>query len=282
MVHAENGVRHRPPRQEGAGGGRHRSDLPRAHAPEEFEAEATGRAIRLAEYADAPIYIVHVSCKRAVDEVIAARAARRAGLRRDLHPVPLRVDRRPAAARLRGRAATSARRRCATPPTSRTCGTRSTSTTCSRSRPTTARSPTSRSGSASATSRRSRTGSAAIQHRLPLLWEARRQERPDDAQPLRRGDVARRSRRSSGCTRARARSRPARTPTSSIFDPDREHVFSTATSFMNVDYDLWEGQKVSGVAAADAQPRQLGLRRRQDRHPPGHGRFVKRSVFEPS
>ena len=74
MVHAENGfaIDHLVKKSLAAG-----DTDPIYHAltrPEEFEAEATGRAIRLAEYADAPIYIVHVSCKRAVDEVIAARA----------------------------------------------------------------------------------------------------------------------------------------------------------------------------------------------------------------
>ena len=74
MVHAENGfaIDHLVKKALAAG------DIdPIYHAltrPEEFEAEATGRAIRLAEYAGTPIYIVHVSCKRAVDELIAARA----------------------------------------------------------------------------------------------------------------------------------------------------------------------------------------------------------------
>jgi dihydroorotase-like cyclic amidohydrolase len=31
-----------------------------------------------------------------------------------------------------------------------------------------------------------------------------------------------------------------------IFDPAREHVFSTATSLMNVDYDLREGRRCPG------------------------------------
>ena len=74
MVHAENGfaIDHLVKKALAAD-----ETDPIYHAltrPEEFEAEATGRAIRLAEYADAPVYIVHVSCKRAVDEVIAARA----------------------------------------------------------------------------------------------------------------------------------------------------------------------------------------------------------------
>ena len=41
--------------------------------PLEAEAEATRRAIMLAEIADAPIYIVHVSCTRALDEIRSAK-----------------------------------------------------------------------------------------------------------------------------------------------------------------------------------------------------------------
>ena len=41
--------------------------------PSAAESEATRRAIMLAEIAEAPIYIVHVSCTRALDEIRAAR-----------------------------------------------------------------------------------------------------------------------------------------------------------------------------------------------------------------
>jgi len=41
--------------------------------PAAAESEATRRAIMLAEIADAPIYVVHVSCTRALDEIRAAR-----------------------------------------------------------------------------------------------------------------------------------------------------------------------------------------------------------------
>lgn len=49
---------------------------PKYHAttrPAGVEGEATGRAIFLAEQADAPIYIVHLTCKEALDKVRAAR-----------------------------------------------------------------------------------------------------------------------------------------------------------------------------------------------------------------
>ena len=49
---------------------------PKYHAlsrPPEVEAEATGRAIAIAEMARAPIYIVHLSCKEALEKVREAR-----------------------------------------------------------------------------------------------------------------------------------------------------------------------------------------------------------------
>lgn len=52
---------------------------PKYHAlsrPPEAEGEATGRAIAIAQMAKAPIYIVHLSCKEALDKVKAAREAR--------------------------------------------------------------------------------------------------------------------------------------------------------------------------------------------------------------
>lgn len=53
-----------------------RITAPYGHAlsrPKALEAEATGRALRLAEYVGAPLYVVHVMSKGAADEVAAAR-----------------------------------------------------------------------------------------------------------------------------------------------------------------------------------------------------------------
>ena len=74
MVHAENGgvIEVLTKRALAAG-----KTEPRQHAltrPALAEAEATHRAIALAEMAGAPIYIVHVSAAEAVEEVAAARA----------------------------------------------------------------------------------------------------------------------------------------------------------------------------------------------------------------
>jgi dihydropyrimidinase len=75
MVHAENGdaidVLVKQALAEG-------KTEPRWHAvtrPPLTEGEATGRAIKLARLAGCPLYVVHVSCKEAIEPVAAARAA---------------------------------------------------------------------------------------------------------------------------------------------------------------------------------------------------------------
>ena len=91
--------------------------------PEAVEAEATNRAIRLAEVAGCPLLVVHVSCAGRARGDRARARARPDRLRRDLPAVPRVLRRRPRAARLRGREVRAARRRCATRPTGRRCGT---------------------------------------------------------------------------------------------------------------------------------------------------------------
>jgi dihydropyrimidinase len=75
LVHAENGDVVAKLQQEALARG---DTAPRFHAstrPEAAEAEATSRAIRLAEIAGAPLLVVHVSCQPALEEV--QRAHRR-------------------------------------------------------------------------------------------------------------------------------------------------------------------------------------------------------------
>lgn len=74
LVHAENGEAAEFLRRRLLAEGK--TD-PKYHAvsrPPRVEAEATARAITLAEIVDAPIYIVHVSCQEALDEVRRGRA----------------------------------------------------------------------------------------------------------------------------------------------------------------------------------------------------------------
>jgi dihydropyrimidinase len=75
MVHAENGdAIHVLVEQALAAG----NTAPHFHAltrPPETEGEATNRAIQLARVAGAPLYVVHVSCKEAVEPIARAREA---------------------------------------------------------------------------------------------------------------------------------------------------------------------------------------------------------------
>lgn len=74
MVHAENGGVIEVLRRDAIA----RGDLtPEYHArtrPPLAEAEATNRAIMLARLADAPLYVVHVSCQEAIEPIRRARA----------------------------------------------------------------------------------------------------------------------------------------------------------------------------------------------------------------
>src|SRR6187455_606064 len=74
MVHAENGHAIDVLVKEALAAGH---TEPKYHAltrPPELEGEATNRAIQLARIAGAPLYVVHVTCKDAVDPIAAARA----------------------------------------------------------------------------------------------------------------------------------------------------------------------------------------------------------------
>ncbi|HUK44680.1 MAG TPA: dihydropyrimidinase [Gaiellaceae bacterium] len=73
MVHAENGDAIDVLVKEALAAGH---TEPRWHAltrPPETEGEATNRAIQLAHVAGAPLYVVHVSCKEAVEPIATAR-----------------------------------------------------------------------------------------------------------------------------------------------------------------------------------------------------------------
>jgi dihydropyrimidinase len=73
MVHAENGDAIDVLVREAVAAGK---TEPRYHAqtrPPETEGEATNRAIQLAHLAGCPLYVVHVSCKEALDPVALAR-----------------------------------------------------------------------------------------------------------------------------------------------------------------------------------------------------------------
>jgi hypothetical protein len=67
-----------------------------------------------------------------------------------------------------------------------------------------------------------------------------------------------------------------------IFDPNRSFTFSTDTSFMNVDYDLWEGKTVAGSARTTLSRGTVVFDDGKIVSQRGHGRFVKRAPFDPA
>ncbi len=102
-VHAENGYAINVLVQEAVAAG---NTAPKYHyltRPPELEGEATARAITLAEYAGAPLYVVHVTCSQALDAVAARQGPLRPDPRRDLHAVSVPDQRGAGAAGLRGR-----------------------------------------------------------------------------------------------------------------------------------------------------------------------------------
>ena len=129
--------------------------------PPELEGEATNRAIQLARIAGSPLYVVHVTCREAVEPI---RRAREQGWDVWGSRAPSTSSGRLTTSRSRTSRArsTSTRRPRATRRTTTSCGTRCAPTRCRRSRPITARfSGTGRRRSARPTSRRSRTAAPA-------------------------------------------------------------------------------------------------------------------------
>ena len=74
MVHAENGDAIDVLVKQALAAGHTEPHWHALTRPPETEGEATNRAIQLARVAGAPLYVVHVSCKEAVDPIAAARA----------------------------------------------------------------------------------------------------------------------------------------------------------------------------------------------------------------
>jgi dihydropyrimidinase len=121
-------------------------------------------------------------------------------------------------------------------------------------------------------------GLAAIQHRLPLLWE--HGVKAGRMTPNRFVEVTSTAIAKIFGLTTKGTLAPGADADIVIFDPAREHVFSTETSLMNVDYDLWEGQKVSGSPRQTLSRGAVVFDDGKILTRPGHGRFTKRSVFD--
>jgi dihydropyrimidinase len=277
MVHAENGwaIDHLVRRAREAG-----QAAPIHHAltrPEELEVEATSRAIRLAELAGAAVYIVHVSCKSAADEVAAgqARGVRVAAetciqylfnsiddLERPEHAGELFVCSPPL-------------RDAANQPHLWDLLRRGILESCSTDHcPFT----TEQKAMGRADFSRIPNGLAGIQHRLAKMWEAGVREgrmTPSRLVDVTSTTIARRF----GLQR-KGSIAPGLDADLVIFDPDAPFTFSTETSHMNVDYDIYEGETVAGSVRQTFCRGTLVYDRGRILTAPGHGRFVARPATE--
>jgi dihydropyrimidinase len=63
-----------------------------------------------------------------------------------------------------------------------------------------------------------------------------------------------------------------------VFDPATPFEFSTRTSHMNVDYDLFEGESSTGSVRHTFCRGELVYDRGEIKTQPGHGQFVPRSL----
>ena len=296
VVHGAAGVprgdRRRPPRpaardqgarrpHHGARRERRRDRLPRGaepatpaetkpvtHAetgPSGLEAEATSRAIWLAESVGAPLFVVHVSCRASGRRGRTARGRAACAVRAETctHYLTLSADdlrqpdRRGDPLHLLAAAARARRTRT-------TCGGRCATTSSSPSRATTAPTPTHRSESGLDDFSLVPPGLAGHPASAAAALGARRARRPHLAEPagrphvdLRGADL--RPAAAKGDDRARRGCRPGASSTRL-----GSYELSGSTSLMNVDYDLWEGQTVDGLPANDPLPRRDRLRGRAD------------------
>jgi dihydropyrimidinase len=123
-------------------------------------------------------------------------------------------------------------------------------------------------------------GLAMIQHRLVKLWDLgvdggriTRSELVD----LTSTAIARRF----GLRRKGAVA-PGKDADLVIFDPATPFEFSTGTSHMNVDYDLFDGERSSGSVRQTYCRGTLVYDRGEIKTQPGHGRFVPRSLGAPA
>jgi dihydropyrimidinase len=123
-------------------------------------------------------------------------------------------------------------------------------------------------------------GLAMIQHRLVKLWELGVETgriTPAELVELTSGAIARRF----GLPR-KGGIAPGKDADVVIFDPSTPFEFSTLTSHMNVDYDLFEGERSTGSVRQTFCRGTLVYDRGEIVTEPGHGRFVPRSLRAPA
>ena len=274
MVHAENGwvidllVKH----ARAAG-----QTEPIHHAltrPEEVEAEATARAVRFAEMARAPVYIVHVSCDRAAREVQAGQARGvNVSAETCIQYLFNSID------DLRRPDFLGARYVCSPP--LRDAANQSQLWEMLRRRVlescSTDHCPFTTEQKALGRHDFSKipNGLAAIQHRLVKMWDVGVRGgliTPRELVDMTSTTIARRF----GLTHKGAIA-PGLDADLVIFDPETPFHFSTDTSHMNVDYDIYDGDTARGSVRQTLCRGTVVFDRGEIRTQPGHGRFVARA-----
>ena len=277
QVHAENGWIIDRMVAEALGRG---DTAPVWHAhtrPEWVEAEATGRAVRFAEQAGAPVFIVHVSCQPAAEEIIAGRARGVAAYGETCIQY-LFAD----ITDLERPAPEGARFVCSPP--LRDASNQDFMWDCLKyghlQSISTDHCPFDDPQKALGADDFSKipNGLAAIQHRLPLMWEHGVKEGRISMNRL--VDVT-------STAIAKQFGIPTKGAISAgmdadivIFDPNKPFTFSPATSFMNVSYDLWDGKTVAGSVRSTLCRGTTVFDQGEIKTQPGHGKFLKRIPFD--
>jgi dihydropyrimidinase len=275
MVHCENGWAIDVLVQRALAAGQ-TDPIYHAHTrPEELEAEATGRAVRFAELTNAGVYIVHVTCGLAADEIAAGQAR---GVKvygetclqyltntvedlerpdfegaRYVCSPPLRDARNHDliwAALNRGVLESVSTDHCPFNDEQKALG-----------RDDFSKIP---------------NGLAMIQHRLVKLWDIGVESgriTPSELVDMTSTAIAGRF----GLDR-KGSIAPGKDADIVVFDPATPFEFSTRTSHMNVDYDLFEGERSTGSVRHTLCRGTMVYDRGEILTQPGHGRFVPRSL----
>jgi len=278
MVHAENGdvIDYLVAQAKMAG-----RTSPATHAetrPEWTEAEAIGRAIWLAGSLDASLFVVHASCTKAVDEVREAQS-RGLSVRAETctHYLTLAMTdlQRPAEEAVRyvcspplrdaanqdglwsalrdGSLTSVSSDHCPFNDVQKRVGLRDFSLVPS--------------------------GLAGIQHRLPLLWHYG--VRSGRISPHRLVEITSTSvARTFGLWPRKGRIAAGADADIIVFDPECRYEPSGETSFMSVDYDLWEGQTLKGCPRVTLSRGEVVFAGGAIRSKPGRGRFVRRTPLD--
>jgi dihydropyrimidinase len=280
MVHAENGWEiDRLVRRALAAG---QTD-PIYHAltrPAVLEAEATARAVRFAEYAGVPVFIVHVTCREAADAIIAARARGVPAYGETcLQYLLLTED------ELRRPDFEGARYVCS-PPLRTTDDQDALWQALAYDHlqiVSTDHCPFTDEQKRLGLHDFSKipNGLAVIQHRLTMLWE--HGVRTGKLTPSRVVEITSSSvAKLFGLYPQKGTIAPGADADIVIFDPAREFVFGTDTSLMRVDYDVFAGQRAAGSPRTTMSRGTVVYDDGRILTRPGHGRFVRRSTLDHS